>query len=464
MNFLYVIPEYPPQSGGGIGTFYGHFLPELLALGHQVSVLVANPFTAEFADYEQEGIKVCCLPQAAIAKQFPFFAHYAAMPELQRILATAWAAWDYAQQGQGFDVIETTDWGLLFAPWIVSEETPPTVVQLHGSIGQIDSHDPHLDKQLQGDLIRLLEISCFQVADALQTNSASNARDWSELTGRTVETISPAFRLSAVDLSSVDLSAVEPEALDCQGSGVVVGRIQHWKGVEILCQALSLMREKQIIQPLESSEQSLPRLLWIGRDTDIKTQGNSMSDSLARRYPKIWHQQVQSLGMLSAPDTQRYQRSADYIVVPSIWDVFNLACVEGMALGQVVLCSKGAGAAELIEHGINGITFEGNDPQALVEAFEYLNSLSETQKSQIKRAARETIQDKLAPMNIAQQRVRSYEAVSRGGRSPIRPNEWLKHAIAPREPMGHSLAFLDQLPLKPLGQYLMKRSLQKIIA
>jgi len=71
------------------------------------------------------------------------FDRYRLMPELQRHLAAAWAAWERANGGAGFDVTETTDWGLLFIPWIVEESRPPVLVQLHGSIGQIDFHDPN---------------------------------------------------------------------------------------------------------------------------------------------------------------------------------------------------------------------------------------------------------------------------------------------------------------------------------
>ncbi|MCM1981758.1 glycosyltransferase family 4 protein [Lyngbya confervoides] len=448
MKLLYVIPEYPPQSGGGIGTFYSQFLPEIVELGHQVTVLIANPFAAEFDSFSDGGLRVASVSQAAIAGYLPKFDHYGAMPELQRVLATAWAAWDWGQGGQGFDLVETTDWGLPFVPWILRDESPPTLVQLHGSMGQIDAHDPQIDKQVQGNLVRFMEIGCFALADALQANSPSNAHYWADLTGRSVDYLPPAFRLPQT----------HGQVFSGGKGGLVVGRIQQWKGPEILCQALAL----EASAPKARSDHSPMQLQWIGRDTVFKQLDHSLSDYLRQRYPQIWSQQVQLLGALPTQRTRQYQQQADFILVPSQWDVLNFAAIEGMAYGKPVLCSEGAGAAHLIEDGINGIRFAAEDPQALREALDRLEALTSAQRQQMGAAARNTVRDRLNPRRVAQDRVQVYAEILQQGRWPLRPHDWLCKALSPHPSEGHPLAFLDYLPLKQLGRYVMQRSLQKL--
>lgn len=442
MRLLFTIPEYPPHSGGGIGTFYAQFLPQLVTQGHEVTVLVANPFSAEFAPYCEGGVAVSCVPDRAIAAQMSAFAHYASLPELQRSLATAWAAWDFVKGGQHFDAVETTDWGLTFVPWIVSPESPPTVVQLHGSMGQIDFYDPQLDKPVQGTLIRLIETGCFAVADALQSNSPSNALYWQALTHREVAYLPPALALPQAE------DFVEPASKS--GLGVVVGRIQHWKGPAVLCEALGLLGDRA------------PEMVWIGRDTVYGQSGTSLSDTLAQRYPNLWRKKVQCVGTLSPQETRLYQREAAFTVVPSLWDVFNFTSAEGMACGQIVLCSEGAGAAALIESGVNGFRFAANDSQALAETLERCLALSFAERTQIQHAAQDTIRTLLDPDRVAHQRSEAYAKLIHRGRWQTPPHEWLRAATTPRSFSGNPLAFLDALPLQPLVRYVFRRSLKKL--
>ena len=438
MKLLFIIPEYPPHFGGGIATFYYNLIPELAKGGHQVHVLVGSAFSGAFASHETQNIKVEFLDPQAVNTNLHRFNRYRAIPQLQRHLAAAWTAWEQVNGGEGYDVVETTDWGMLFAPWVVSPNSPPTVVQLHASIGQIDFYDPQANLQLEGSFTRLIETTLLGAADNLQTYSNSNARAWEKITGREVTYIPPALS---------PITILEP--LEKSANGLVVGRIQYWKGPTTLCKALKLLDRK------------VPTIDWVGRNTVFGESGTSMSAYLAKAYPDIWGNKIRSIGTFSSQETRRLQQIAQFTIVPSIWDVFNYTCAEAMAQAQTVICSQGAGAADLIKNGVNGFTFKADNADRLAESLNTLLSLSQAERAEIGKAARQTILTELSPIKVAQQRIEQYEKLIKQGKSSS-AHEWLLNAVSPSKPVDKPLAFLDNLPLKELSTYIFQRAIKKI--
>jgi glycosyltransferase involved in cell wall biosynthesis len=439
MRLLFILPEYPPYSAGGIAAFYKHLLPELSKQDCQVNVLVGSAFTCAQSSYELDGVSVEFLETSRVDANLSKFNRYSAIPELQRHLAAAWATWEQTQAGKGYDLVETTDWGLLFVPWIASLESPPTLVQFHASIGQIDFYDPQVDNQLLGSFVRMLESNLLPLADELQTNSTANAQDWEQLIGRDVNYIPPAFPVTS-----------NPHTFIESTHGLVVGRVQYWKGPTVLCEALKMLGDGS------------PQIEWIGRDTAYQEAGLSMANHLKQAYPDVWGVTVHARGQVSSDEVSQLQAKAGFIVVPSIWDVFNYTCIEGMAQGKIVLCSHGAGASELITNGVNGLTFPANDPRSLAHCIDTFLSLNRAEREQMGQLAQETIRSRLNPSQIVQQRLEAYNRLRQRGKFAVRPNTWLLDAVSP----GLSIdpfSFLNQLPLKTLSGHVLKRSIKKII-
>lgn len=438
MRLLFILPEYLPLTGGGIVTFYRNVLPELVRQGHQVHVLVGSAFTSKLPSYEAEGITVEFLDTDAVTANLDRFNQYHVAPEFQRHLSAAWTAWEQVNQGKNYDLVETTDWGLLFVPWVVAD-SPPTVVQLHGSIGQIDFYDPRQGDELQGNLTRVLEVGLLSTADELQTYSQLNAQAWSQLTNREVVYIPPAW------CPDSNLEQLREKSLN----GLVVGRIQQWKGPTVLCEALRLLGD------------AAPTIDWVGRDTSYKN-GGSMSSYLAQTHPDIWGVKIRPVGSRPFDETAKLQAEAGFIAVPSIWDVFNYTCVEGMGCPQVVLCSQGAGAASLITDKVNGLVFPADNPEALAESINYLHSMSVDEHRQMGKAAQQ-IQTELDPSRIVRQRIEAYEKLIQRGKFPVRPNPWLLKAVSPGKPLKQPLEFLEHLPLRDLSTYVLRRSIKKFV-
>lgn len=443
MKLLYILPEYVTNAGGGIITFYRHFLPLLAEQGHTVRVIVGSGVVAERSPSPVmiDGVSVEMLDHDLLDRYHARFARYAALPGLRRFLAGAWAMREQAGHGDGYDLVEAADWGLLFLPWVV-EQGPPLVAQLHGSMGQIDLHDPVRGEEVQDNLIRMLERAGIAAASCAQACSRANSGFWQGQSGRRVDRILPAWK------PLLDFEAASQRS----GHGLVVGRVQRWKGPEVLCQALRLLGGKA------------PPIDWLGRDTPYQSRDLKTSEHLQRTWPDVWGKGVSHLSQQPFEQTARLQAQAAFMVVPSLWDTFNFTCVEAMGAGTPVICSTGAGASELIDDGVNGFVFENGSAESLAAALERLLALNEGARSELAEAGRQTVLRELDPAVVCGQRLAAYEEVARSGPAKALPkDDWLRLACQPEDTGGQgSLEFLDHLPLRSLVEYSVSRTLKKL--
>lgn len=442
MRILCVVPEYPPHAGGGMARYYKTLLPELTRLGHEVRVVVAAPFSPAFPSYDHEGVAVECVPAERIQEQARRFAHLGPTPHLRRYLGAAWAAWEHAKARCRFDVVEVADWGLLFAPWISEEVATPISVTLHGSAGQIDLHDRTPGLELEGTVLRLLEAALLPAADDLVTYGGGNARAWEQIAGRAVRLIPPPLRLA-------EALASEDTAME---GGLVVARVQHWKGPHVLCEALRL-------RPLAGP------IRWVGRDMPYGTHA-SLSRMLAQRYPDVWGTRIEPVGPRTPEETAALERSAAFLVVPSLWDVFNLVTAEGLGWARVVIVSSGAGASELVTHGVDGFVYPAGDAARLAELLEQVAAMGGPERREIGGRGRELVVRRLDPEGVGRLRADAYAGIVERRRDTARPGAraWAREAVQPDRNVADGLGFLDHVGLRELATHAAGRVLKRVRA
>jgi len=438
MKILYVLPEYLPQTGGGIITYYAALLPSLVQAGHEVRVLYgSNVVSAPGGGISTaHGIETEILDSDLFAKYMQQFTRYQIAPKLQRHLAAAWALREQARKGPTPDIVEATDWGLLFVPWML-RDGPPLVTTLHGSIGQIAHHDPLDGEQLADSVIQLIEMLGLSSIEGVQSYSTNNVQLWEQKLGRKVDLVRPVF-------CSHGVPAVNAERT---GRGLVVGRVQRWKGPHILCEAMQLLGEKA------------PDVDWIGRDVPIHNQGGSTARDLFRTWPDIWGRRIHHLPGESPEQIHLRQQTAGFVIVPSIWDVFNFTCIEAMAAGAAVVCSSGVGASDLIDNGVTGYISAATSGRSLADNIESLLSLGPRRRAEIGNAGAEAIRRALAPDAVLPHRLDVYGAISRQGRTP--PDEWLAHVCTPDETVTSLDSSLNEIPLRRLLDHSLRRIWRK---
>jgi glycosyltransferase involved in cell wall biosynthesis len=77
---------------------------------------------------------------------------------------------------------------------------------------------------------------------------------------------------------------------------------------------------------------------------------------------------VQWLGWVSYGQLGAYFQAADVFILPTLEDVWGMVVLEAMAFGKPVLCSKWAGASEMLVEGENGYLFDPYKPQEIATA------------------------------------------------------------------------------------------------
>jgi len=441
VKLLFILPEYHREQAGGIRTFYCNLLPALAKAGCSVKVLLACRGTFDSPSYTDEaGVEVEYLRGDLFEKHSRNVAssYLAGQPTLGHYLPVGLAAHEQSRGGEGFDLVELTDWPLYFLPWVCLGAKAPFTISLHSSIGQMRVFEPMPGWEMETHFIRLLEAAAFAAAPAVHTNSNLNARYWEGITNRKVEVLLPLVRQMNVasgecrvpsekrrdaavasegltvnsekrsnpQLTTCEsLHATAPSALPIDSAprirGAVFARLQNWKGAEVLCEALQLVPEVAVD--------------WYGRSVPSGDGKRTYAEELQEKFPDFFGRQFVHHGVVSHDEALAAMRDADFVCVPSMWDVFNLTVIEAMAQGCVVICSIKAGAEMLIEDGKNGFLCDPEKPESLAIAMQKCAQMSAQEREMMARLARETISDRFNPSGLIAERLRYYRDAAQKG-------------------------------------------------
>ena len=437
MKLLFVTPEYLPDSGGGIITFYRFILPELVRQGHDVQVVVADGPRVGEAPRVVDGVKVSYVERATHGRWLAQFARYAAMfPWLHQNLALAWAAWETAKQGEGCDHVETTEWPLMFVPWVLHRHRAPCTVQLHGSHGQITLGEGEGAVAMENAWVRLLEIALLREATAVQTNSHLNARVWAQRLGRAVSVEPPAFRLAG------EIPRGKP-TLARPLRGKVFARFNPGKGAFPLAESLA------------GPAGGAVSIEWFGHDTEYGD--GTIASTLRARFPTVMERALRHHPKVSHDEVLAQMTDGSFVLIPSLSDVFNLTCAEAMAMGALVVCSTHAGASELIEHGVNGYRYDPLEKGGFERVVSALSALSPEQVAAMAERGAQTVAEKLDPTANAERRAKFYAQVA-ASPAPVPVSDWLLEPLSGSPMPADPREFLDRCGFSDLTSALLRRA------
>lgn len=175
-----------------------------------------------------------------------------------------------------------------------------------------------------------------------------------------------------------------------------IGRLDPKKGVDVLCEAVRKMPphlpvQVKIFGPIDNGSASYASRLQghADADTRIKLMGTLERDRVADAYNQI-----------------------DVLVVPSIWyENSPITISESLGHKCPVVCSDTAGMTDLIQHGVNGLTFDTGNSKALSMCLKRL--IDEPQLLSNLRAGIRPIE---TTAEVAEKIETIYETVSKGRR------------------------------------------------
>ena len=366
MNICLATGEFLPALGG-IATYTHNLAVLLTQSGHTVTVLTSSAVPDDL-DFAYAVVSVHQQAGAEIARLQQNVANVP--PSVHRHLATGLALRDWLDHnaaGRAFDAIEVPEFGG-YGAFLAGLDLPALAVTCHGSYGQMRHYQSNQGGGSKYSVLVGLESQLMTLADAISAYSPSNAGAWAAFLGRDVpfvpapwlpETVDAAHTSHCHSCESRNPLADDPPQPETV-HGIVVGRLQDWKGALELAAALDKCHERTV--PV--------RIRWIGSDTHTAPDKGSMAAYLAQHHPRVWGHSLQWTGSLDRRQTRAAQAAADFALVPSRWDTLNFTALEAMTLGTPAIISTGAGASYLVRSGENGITVPPRDAGALAAAIE----------------------------------------------------------------------------------------------
>ena len=134
----------------------------------------------------------------------------------------------------------------------------------------------------------------------------------------------------------------------------IVGRLQHWKGIHVLLEAMPRVIERH----------PGAHCVVVGGPHDLEPL-----------YPGFLDERIEQLNLQNhvtlagaQSDVPRWMMAMDVFIHASDHEPFGIVILEAMALGKPVIATDGGGPPEIITPGVNGMLTPFGDAAALARA------------------------------------------------------------------------------------------------
>lgn len=355
MSWCFVSREFPPFSGGGIGTYARAMTQSLVMAGEKpVVITVGDGLRSEAVE---DGVVVIRLPLVEgddwsaphpNARSPETIAAWNALgPHSVFSMLVADVLEDVIAR-HGVDLVEFADTGA--AGWFALNRRRNLgafgdvrmLTNVHSPSAWIEEHNRRCEPGRQMHELQRMEHEQAKWSDAVITPSQYMA-DW----------VGENWGIRA-EVMRNPLPARVPHDEDAEEDGVLfVGRLEYRKGIDTLCRAWSKLKEED------------HRLHLVGQDVPDQRTGVPIGERLLSEMPREASLLVVEHGSMSPAGVHTLQSGASVVVVPSPVDNLPYTCVEAMAAGRVVVASDVGGASELIEDGVSGLLFESGSCESL---------------------------------------------------------------------------------------------------
>lgn len=190
-----------------------------------------------------------------------------------------------------------------------------------------------------------------RLADAFITNSHAGKAYLTEVLGATEDRVF-ARPYEVPDPSAMKASSSNDQNIlkDRKPIFLFIGQLIHRKGLQYLLASCAALKAQGI---------SDYTLLILGTGSE-QQEFQDLSQSYGLEGCVRW------IGQVNYEHLSTYFINSDVFVFPTLEDTWGMVVLEAMSFGKPVLCSKWAGASEMIIESENGSAFDPYQPQTLI--------------------------------------------------------------------------------------------------
>jgi len=316
--------EFPPRTIGGLGRHVYDLTRALVRHGARVYVLTA-PAAGQPRREDVGGVQVLRLaPEAVQGQDF-----LAWVDELNRGMAGL--ARSLSAQGLAFDLVHAHDWMVgAAAEAIASALGLPVVATIHATeYGRHGGLHNELQRTIHGREARLV-----QLARRVICCSRYMADEVRRLFGvDTKVRVIP----NGVNVAGLRCPPEEPVARSPEPTLLFMGRLVPEKGVQVLLEAVRLLRGK------------FPGLRLV-------VAGRGPYEAHLRHLTRAYgpEKAVTFTGFVDGLERNRLLAQAHVGVFPSFYEPFGIVALEAMAVNLPVVVGDTGGLIDVVEHGCDG--------------------------------------------------------------------------------------------------------------
>jgi len=345
-------PEFVTEDNydGGLANYLQRAALALVGLGHEPHVIVASDRDESF---DLEGIRVHRVDVG------PRWLHGLARRILRRyrpLFSTLWQSFVLNQRLRRLHAqhpVDVAQYASYRATALFRPRRIPAVVRLSSLASQMDRayerDGPIGFAQLDSRLERL----AIARGNLLIAPSQLLADAAAELTGRPVRVVESPYLRADVEPDPT----VYREHLASRRYALFFGTLGVLKGVRCLA---------EILEPLLDANKDL-HFAFVGKDVGFR--GRPMFEYVLAQAGEH-RDRVLHLDRVPRAALDPIIEHAEIVVLPSRIDNFPNACLEAMAMGKIVVGTRGASFEQLIDDGKSGFLCEIDDRKSLFAAVE----------------------------------------------------------------------------------------------
>lgn len=378
MNICLLSTGYPPENGGGIGTYTYNLANALVNLGHNVHVITKSDVNRKSCE-NVNGVIVHRIPFLS----FPYI--------IERFLpGMRWSFYIYKyikkiNKGCEFDIIEFPNWE---APGLITQiflSNIPVIVRMHTPYFET----LEIDKKSKSKTIEDRMICAFEKISCLKATSLVSS------TAFHAEKMSREYSLDEKEINIIPLGIIDTvkKYIDHNNNNtfniLYVSRLEHRKGTLTLIDSL----------PHILHDKSNVRVNFVGQDRPHAPGDITFEEYFKKEYKELEKFVVFS-GYVSDEDLENFYKNANIFIVPSKYESFGLIYIEAMKYSLPSISTFGGGIPEVIENGVNGYLIEEDNKDHLISIFNKLyNDRALLRKLSV--SARDTYEKKFDAVNMA---------------------------------------------------------------